>query len=386
MITETRRMEEAVQERYSAGAKEKQAALCCPVSYDPALLAVIPQEIIEKDYGCGDPTPFLQPGDTVLDLGAGAGKVCFIAAQKVGPHGRVIGVDMNDDMIALARKHQPEVTRQIGHDNISFLKGKIQDLALDVALWDARLAESPIRSAREMRQVEEAMAAQKREHPLIADESIDCIVSNCVLNLVNEDEKRLLFRDMHRVLKRGGRVAVSDIVADEPVPDHLKSDPELWSGCLSGAMTEQGFLEALEEAGFYGLEIASRDETPWRTVEGIEFRSVVVTARKGKEGACWDHLQAVIYKGPFREVADDDGHTYARGARMAVCEKTFSILTRAPYAAHFYKVEPLSPVPPEEVRAFGCDTPQLRSPRATKGQGYDVTDEGKESCAPGTCC
>lgn len=381
-----KRMDEAVLARYSAGAKEREAALCCPVSYDPAFLKVIPKEIIEKDYGCGDPTPYLQPGDTVLDLGSGAGKVCFIAAQKVGPTGKVIGVDMNDDMLALAAKHRPAIAKALGFDNVTFLKGKIEDLALDVAHWDKALEASPVRSARDLRRIEDAMAEQRRAKPLIPDGSIDCIVSNCVLNLVNESEKRLLFKEMFRVLKKGGRVAVSDIVADEAVPEALKKDPELWSGCISGAMTETGFLEALEEAGFYGIEVASRDEKPWQTVGGIEFRSVVVTARKGKEGACWDHLQAVIYRGPFREVSDDDGHVYRRGARMAVCEKTFKILSQPPYASHFCPVEPLVAVTAEEAKPFGCDTPQIRHPRATKGQDYDVTSDAKEACAPGTCC
>src|SRR6266436_4873623 len=101
--------EEAVRERYSAGAHVPEAALCCPVLYDPRYLAAIPAEVLERDYGCGDPTPYVRPGDTVLDLGSGGGKVCFIAAQIVGPQGRVIGVDCNREMLALARRHQSTV-------------------------------------------------------------------------------------------------------------------------------------------------------------------------------------------------------------------------------------------------------------------------------------
>src|SRR5262245_24406368 len=101
--------EQAVRDRYTQGAAERQAELCCPVSYNTDLLKIIPPEVIEKDYGCGDPTPFVRPGDTVLDLGCGGGKVCFIAAQLVGPTGKVIGVDCNPDMLALARRHQHTV-------------------------------------------------------------------------------------------------------------------------------------------------------------------------------------------------------------------------------------------------------------------------------------
>src|SRR5439155_9502124 len=124
-------------------------------------------------------------------------------------------------------------------------------------------------------------------------------VSNCVLNLVEPRAKRQLFGEIFRVLKRGGRAVISDIVSDEDVPDHLQNDPELWSGCISGALTEEAFLKAFSEAGFYGIRILKFDEKPWRAVEGIEFRSVTIEAWKGKQGPCFERNQAVIYKGPF---------------------------------------------------------------------------------------
>ena len=102
-------------------------------------------------------------------------------------------------------------------------------------------------------------------------------------------------------------MVVSDIVCDEDVPQRLQADPELWSGCVSGAFREDLFLEALEQAGFYGIEILRRGSEPWQVIEGIEFRSVTIQAFKGKEGPCIERLQAVIYKGPWRSVTDDDG-------------------------------------------------------------------------------
>ncbi len=126
----------------------------------------------------------------------------------------------------------------------------------------------------------------------MADDSVDVVVSNCVLNLVEPKSKRQLFAEIFRVLRKGGRAVISDIVSDEEVPEHLQSDPELWSGCISGALTEDGFLKAFSDAGFYGIQILKRDEKPWRTVEGIEFRSVTVQAFKGKvtaeAGQCCD--------------------------------------------------------------------------------------------------
>ena len=146
--------------------------------------------------------------------------------------------------------------------------------------------------------------------------------------------------EIYRVLRRGGRAVISDIVSDEEVPLELQKDPELWSGCLSGAFQETQFLKAFEEAGFYGVQLLKRDEKPWQTVQGIEFRSVTVEAFKGKDGECWDHLEAVTYKGPFKSVEDDDGHVYRRGQASAVCRKTFEILNRPPYQEHFFPIHP----------------------------------------------
>jgi SAM-dependent methyltransferase len=206
------------------------------------------------------------------------------------------------------------------------------------------------------------------------------VVSNCVLNLVRDSEKRKVFAEIYRVLRSGGRAVISDVVSDEPVPVHLKNDPELWTGCISGALQEGEFLRAFEEAGFYGIEILKRDAAPWRTVEGIEFRSITIHAMKGKEGPCLDCNQAVVYRGPWRKVEDDDGHTLLRGQPMAVCEKTFRIYTNAPYTKDIIPIPPLRPVAVEEAPAFDCSRDTIRHPRETKGLDYRMTTNGAASC------
>jgi hypothetical protein len=170
----------------------------------------------------------------------------------------------------------------------------------------------------------------------------------------------------------------------------MLSDPELWSGCLSGAFREDRFLEMFERAGFYGIEMLSRQDEPWQVVEGIEFRSVTVRAFKGKEGPCLDRNQAVIYKGPWRTVSDDDGHTLHRGLRMAVCDKTFSIMTdpRGPYGDSVLAVPPRVEVPPDDAAPFDCGRDAVRHPRETKGMEYrkTVTNNGPScDCGPGEC-
>lgn len=350
-------VEKAVSERYGAGAQAVEAALCCPVDYDPRFLTVIPQEVLDRDYGCGDPSTHLREGETVLDLGSGGGKICFIASQVVGPTGRVIGVDMTDEMLDLARGAAPVVAERVGHDNVEFRKGRIQDMRLDVAGSERWLAERPIASWADLQAYEAHVAEQRLTAPLVADASVDVVVSNCVLNLVAHDEKPALFAEIFRVLRRGGRAVISDIVSDVEVPQHLRDDAELWSGCVSGAFQEEAFLQAFEDAGFYGVTLDKRDSAPWQVVEGIEFRSVTVVAYKGKQGPCFDHGQAVIFKGPWKAVLDDDAHVYERGVPTAVCAKTFEILKGEPYGGAFEMLEPAEPVDPATAPPFPCAPP-----------------------------
>lgn len=370
-------MQVEVEQRYASGAKETEAKLCCPVDYDASLLELLPNEIIEKDYGCGDPSRYVREGDTVLDLGSGGGKICYMAAQLVGPAGRVIGVDMTDDMLALARKYRDEMAEKLGGSRVDFYKGYIQDLALDVDAMDTYLASHPVASAQDHSDLLQWQQNQRREKPLIEDKSIDLVVSNCVLNLVSDDEKQKLVSEIYRVLKPGGRVAISDIVSDEVVPPHLKQNSELWSGCISGAFQEQEFLKAFVDAGFFAVAYDKWDNQPWQVVEDIEFRSVTITAVKGEDVPCLDYGHAVIYKGPHSEVRDDDGHVFPRGERMAVCERTFDFLTKgSAYGGDFIGIEPATR---GEAKIFCAPTGTRRSVTETKG-GVVTGGTSSDSC------
>src|SRR5216110_237926 len=324
-MIERHRTETIVRERYAASAKSPETELCCPVNYESEYLKVIPSEVIERDYGCGDPSRYLCEGEVVLDLGSGTGKICFIAAQIVGPSGNVIGVDMTNEMLEVARRNAPIVGEWIGYANVEFRKGRIQDLALDLELLDRQLKSKPIADAASFLAADELAQELRVKHPLIASDSIDVVVSSCVLNLVEPKSKRQLFGEIFRVLKKGGRAVISDIVSDEAVPERLQNDPQLWSGCISGALTEEGFLQAFADAGFYGMQILQRDDQPWRTVDGIEFRSVTIAAYKGEQG----------------------------------------------------------PVPPEQASPFDSPGAGLRPPRETKGRNYNATQAGP--CCDGGC-
>jgi SAM-dependent methyltransferase len=284
----------------------------------------------------------------------------------------------------LARSAAPTVAQKLGYPNVTFLKGRIEDLRLDQARIDHLLATRRPASVEELRACQSDIDRQRQDEPLIADGSVSLVLSNCVLNLVLAEDKQRLFDEIHRVLRPGGRAVISDIVSDEDVPDAMRADPDLWSGCYSGALREDRFLEAFAATGLYGITVLKRDSEPWQVINGIEFRSVTVAAYKGKEGMCWDHNEAVIYRGPFSQVADDDGHLYNRGERTAVCRKTFTLLNRAPYAEHFSPVEPYRALNPEEIVAFPCDVGiLLREPQATKN-GALLTPQSPNTQSPNT--
>jgi arsenite methyltransferase len=263
-----------------------------------------------------------------------------MAAQLVGDKGKVIGVDMNDDKLALARKYQYEIAEKLSSNRVEFVKGQIQDLALDLDAMNKHLSQYPVNKAENIITLRAWQAKQRIESPLIADNSVDLVVSNCVFNLVHDSDKEQLIQEIIRVVKPGGRVSISDIVSDEAVPKHLKQDQQFWSGCISGALQKHEFLEAFIKTGFIAVIYDKWENQPLQEVEGLEFRSVTITAVKPQDQPCIDKGHAVIYRGPYSEIYDDEGHVYLRGQLMAVCECNFKLLTSETYNNDFIGIPP----------------------------------------------
>ena len=286
-----------VRDYYASAAQAQQDNLCCPTSYDPTHVDHIPEAVLEVSYGCGSPMGSAQPGagDRVLDLGSGGGIDCFIAAKLVGEKGSVIGVDMTDEMLARATGAADQVAERLGYANVEFRKGFLEQLPVD-------------------------------------DGQIDLVTSNCVLNLSTDKAKT--FAEIHRVLTHRGRFVISDIVSNQPVPEQMQQDKELWGECISGAMTEQDFVDAAAAAGFYGMTLER--EYLWKEVGGLKFYSTVFRGwRFDKSAECDYQGQTAVYLGPGSRFTDDDGHTYARGEIVQVCTDTATKLSAAPYCGMF---------------------------------------------------
>ncbi len=256
------RSRRSVREFYGHAAEEPRAELCCPVRPDEADLTHIPPEVVERFYGCGSPVAAAAPapGETMVDLGSGAGIDCFIAAKKVGAGGRVYGIDMTDSMLAVACECRPKVAEALGWDVVEFRRGFLEAIPLE-------------------------------------DATAHVVTSNCVINL--SPDKPRVFREIWRVLKDHGRAVVADIVADRGVPPKMRADGQLWGECISGALTEEAFLAALERAGFYGVSIVQK--TFWREVEGCRFYSVTVRGYKFEKRAGCSYIgQYAVYLGPLK--------------------------------------------------------------------------------------
>ena len=305
-----------VREFYGRAAEAPQAALCCPVNYDQADIAHVPQDVIDRFYGCGGPMSLagVQSGETVVDLGSGAGIDVFIAAKKVGPQGRAIGIDMTDPMLGVAAKSKGEVAENLGYDVVEFKKGFLEEVPLD-------------------------------------DACADLLTSNCVINL--SPDKPAVFAEMWRVLKDHGRIVVSDIVAEGDLPAALKVNVHLWGECISGALSQDEFVAQLECAGFYGVQVLGKEF--WKEVEGHRFHSVTVRGYKfQKKQGCVFAGHRAIYLGPYASVSDEEGHLFPRDEAVEVCTDTVAKLQRSPYVGAFAILEPGTTS--SQGFAANCDT------------------------------
>jgi SAM-dependent methyltransferase len=287
---------------------------CCSIdampSYLKALLAGLHPEVLERFYGCGSPLPPALEAKTVLDLGCGTGRDCYLLSKLVGPSGRVIGVDMTTEQLEIAIRHLDWHAERFGFANIDFLHGYIEDL-----------------------------------HSVgIADNSIDVVVSNCVINL--SPQKPQVLAEIFRVLKPGGELYFSDVFADRRIPAELRQDPVLLGECLGGALYWEDFRRILQDLGCPDVRkvkqnpISLDDPEVFAKIGMVNFDSVTVRAFKMPlEDRCEDFGQVAVYLGSIEQHPHsfdlDDHHHFETGRPLRECGNTADMLALSRYSEHF---------------------------------------------------
>ncbi len=310
---------ETVQEYYGQtlqSNKDLKTSACCTIDTTPKhlrpLLSDLHQEVLDRFYGCGSPLPTALKDTSVLDLGCGSGRDCYLLSRLVGEQGRVIGVDMTDEQLAVANRHREFHTQKYNYSssNVEFRRGHIEDLAaVD-----------------------------------IADNSMDVVISNCVVNL--SANKHQVLSEIFRVLKTGGELYFSDVYADRRVPVSLKSDPLLVGECLSGAFYWEDFRRIMQQLGCPDLRVVQSspitldDPEVVAKIGMVNFSSITVRAFKiPLEDRCEDFGQVAIYQGTMKEFPHafdlDDHHHFETGLPLRICGNTADMLSVSRLNQHF---------------------------------------------------
>lgn len=308
-----------IREYYGGVLKSKndlKTGACCTTDAMPEylrpILDDIHPEIQDRFYGCGSPIPHALGGLTVLDLGCGTGRDAYLLSKLVGPQGRVIGIDMTEEQLALGRKHSAWHAERFGYarSNVDFIQGYMEDL----------------------------------EGAGIAENSVDLVVSNCVINLSPDKER--VFREIFRVLKPGGELFFSDVFADRRIPPALREDPVLLGECLSGAMYTEDFRRMLLKQSIADFRVVKSSPVPLfdaevkRKIGMVNFSSLTIRAFKlDLEDKCEDFGQVAYYQGSIPETPHefmlDDHHLIKTGVPFLVCGNTAAMLGETRYAKHF---------------------------------------------------
>ncbi|MDR2599923.1 MAG: methyltransferase domain-containing protein [Oscillospiraceae bacterium] len=313
------------------------------------IMPLIADEIKDRYYGCGSPIPPLLNGMTVLDLGCGTGRDVYIASMLVGENGHVIGIDMTTEQIETAIKYQEEQCERFGFSktNTKFIQGYIEDL----------------------------------KSLGVEDNSVDVVISNCVINLSSDKEK--VFKEIYRILKPGGELYFSDIFVDRRIPEDVANDPVIYGECLGGALYVEDFRRIMAKAGFIDFRYTATrylDSDNEKLIEKLgfaKFSSRTIRAFKldDLEDVCEDYGQVAYYDGSIsgnpHSFDLDDHHKFITGKPMLVCGNTASMVSNTRYSSAFKVIGDRS----VHFGMFDCTS-----------DVNNTTETDSDSCESGSCC
>ncbi|MCC6442787.1 MAG: hypothetical protein IT210_04940 [Armatimonadetes bacterium] len=336
---------------------------------------------LEADSGSGRGAAlfldYLHPGDAVLCLACGEGSDLSEIARRIGPKGEIFALESAPDRLAQTAR-QAERCEAPVHSSLS----DYLDLEADLEQVNRYLASHPIRSAADLQRFAAFQEDLRRQSPLHG-RHLSAIIADGVFSGLGEEQRASLLADLYHRLKRGGRILLYETVSDEPLPAGQEIAP--WQ--------ELKMMRALEQARFYGIHLIDFPaEASSKAENGAELRRVAAAGYKGKEGPCLERYQAVIYKGPWKSVSDDDGHILPRGERIAVCNKTYDLYAKAPYKDDLVFLPSAYDVPLGLAGPFDCSHDVARDPRETKGNPNAIlpitiyTKQGCPSCASSKAC
>jgi MoaA/NifB/PqqE/SkfB family radical SAM enzyme/SAM-dependent methyltransferase len=327
-----------IKEFYSRAAEAPQEQILNPACYPDELVEHIPEECRVRSYGCGSPVldAGVRSGESLVDLGSGAGVECLIASRMVGPEGKVTGIDMLDPMLALARKGAAAVGERLGYGNVEFKQAYLEALPLE-------------------------------------DDSVDVVISNCVINL--SQHKRRTFAEVFRVLKPGGRLVVSDVVCETEPDSAIRNDETLHGECIAGALLQRDLFGLLEESGFTARRVIKR--FPYRVVRDHPFFSMTFEARKPVPR----RRRRVMYRGPFPGVITPDGTLLTPGMTHDL-----DLDLTLGDALDFFEFDDAGAVTNLEIGASTCCVAPAGDDATASSGCCSVPPEQREAPGGGSCC
>jgi hypothetical protein len=276
----------------------------------------------------------------------------------------------------------------VDENNIKVLLAETYDLCTDPCFVDKYLKNSPAKDLQEYKLMQSVIEDQKNKNPLVAEKSFDAGILDTYINTLERPLFIKTLEESFRTITKGGKAVIRIYLADEPCNDLLPISMNNLN--LKTVPLEKEIIDILDRIGFHGMTFEWRSELPVKVVNGIELREFVLSAYKGKQGLCKDLGQAAIYRGPWKEVFDDDGHRFIRGERIAVCSKTNGVMSSEPYEGQFIYVPCYVDVPEESAPVFDCNTPKVRNIKVSKGiiSVNQVNDESSRnsSCDCGCGC